>query len=320
MKNSVLYYSVGPLLYCPANNAGIADSIVGERFGRHFSLALCLEDTINDSCVEEAEDILTNTIKRIHAASSAREFYLPKIFIRVRSPKQIGTLLERFAEAREVVTGFNVPKFSPENADAYINSVVSANESGRQPVYLMPIFESSSMVSLQDRSDILYRLKDKLDRIEDLVLNIRVGGNDLCHLFGFRRHSDESIHSIRPISNLFSDIITVYGIDYVISGPVWEYYDGDGWDKGLASELQEDKLFGFTGKTVIHPKQIDLVNRAYQVTAKDLEDAKSILDWDTSSHSFVSGSVSKERMNEYKTHSNWALRTILLAEAYGVKQ
>ncbi len=74
------------------------------------------------------------------------------------------------------------------------------------------------MIHLQHRHQILYTLKEKLDAIEPLVLNIRVGGNDLCHVFGFRRHVTQSIHDIRPISDIFSDIITVFGMDYVISG------------------------------------------------------------------------------------------------------
>lgn len=56
MKNNVLYYSVGPLLYCaPASRISITDSLINERFGNRFSLALCLEDYINDDHVEEAE-------------------------------------------------------------------------------------------------------------------------------------------------------------------------------------------------------------------------------------------------------------------------
>ncbi len=51
--------------------------------------------------------------------------------------------------------------------------------------------------------------------------------------------------------------------DYVVSGPVWEYYDGPGWESGLRQELEDDRLCGFVGKTVIHPKQIELVNEAY---------------------------------------------------------
>ena len=182
----------------------------------------------------------------------------------------------------------------------------------------MPIYENSSIIDLRNRIDILYSLKDSLFQIEDLVLNIRVGGNDLCHMFGFRRHSNESIHRIKPISNIFSDIITVYGLDYIVSGPVWEYYSGDNWEKGLIQEIQDDKLCGFTGKTVIHPNQIPIVNKEYQVTRTDFNDAQAILNWNKHSNAFVSGSEAKERMNEYKTHINWAQQTVYRAEAFGI--
>ena len=66
MKNDVLYYSVGALLYCPANKESIADSIIHEKFGNKFSLALCLEDTINDDFVTEAEQTLIESINKIY--------------------------------------------------------------------------------------------------------------------------------------------------------------------------------------------------------------------------------------------------------------
>ncbi len=40
MKNAVKYYSVGALLYCPANRAGIAESIINQKFGDKFSGAV----------------------------------------------------------------------------------------------------------------------------------------------------------------------------------------------------------------------------------------------------------------------------------------
>lgn len=183
---------------------------------------------------------------------------------------------------------------------------------------MMPIYESSSIIDLRHRIDILYDLKDRLSHVEDLVLNIRVGGNDLCHMFGFRRHCDESIHLIRPVADIFSDIITVYGMDYVVSGPVWEYYSGYNWENGLIQELKDDKLCGFTGKTVIHPNQISVVNKVYQVTRSDFNDAKAILNWDKKSDSLVSGNLAGERMNEYKTHHNWAEKILFLAEVFGI--
>lgn len=318
LKNDVIYYSVGALLYCPANQKNLADSVISEKFGTKYSLALCLEDTINDNFVEEAERILNQSLQKIYQQSQLQAFYLPKIFVRVRNSLQTLRLTKAFGAAMEIVTGFIIPKFIPENALEYISAIITANEQTNRPVYMMPIYEHSSIIDPRNRIDILYRLKDSLSAIEDRVLNIRVGGNDLCHSFGFRRHADESIHQIRPIADIFSDIITVYGMDYVISGPVWEYYQGDQWDIGLKQELKEDKLMGFTGKTVIHPNQISIVNDAYKVSQKDFDDAREILGWDQNASSLVSGSASKERMNEYKTHGNWARQTLFLAEAFGI--
>lgn len=320
MKDSLKYYNVGPLLYCPANSDKIVNSLTENKLGEHFSLALCLEDTISDNFVLQAEEKLIQSMKTLFSFTSSQDFYLPDIFIRVRNSEQIGSLMSRMEEAAALIKGFILPKFSLENADDYIKSVVRVNEQYHCRKYIMPIFESPSIIHLSDRASILYTLKDKLDAVEDLVLNIRVGGNDLCNMFGFRRHNNESIHGIRPIDSIFSDIITVYGMDYLVSGPVWEYYNGNGWDTGLIQELQDDRLCGFIGKTVIHPKQIPLVNEAYKVTLRDLEDAKAILNWDPASPSLVSGSISKERMNECKTHGTWAMQVLLLSQAYGVRE
>lgn len=320
MKNNVIYYSVGALLYCPANKKNIVDSVISERFGVNYSLALCLEDTINDNFVQEAEHDLIQSINQIYLSYQKNIFYLPKIFIRVRHPEQISRLSKAFGESLDIITGFIVPKFSLDNAKCYINEIIKINEIYNKKLYVMPIYENSSIINLSNRIDTLYTLKDYLSLIEELVLNIRVGGNDLCHAFGFRRHSNESIHQIRPIANLFSDLITIYGMDYVVSGPVWEYYAGDNWDKGLIAEIKDDQLCGFTGKTVIHPNQIPVVNNSYRVTRADFNDAMSILNWNLNSNSFVSGSQSKERMNEYKTHINWAQKTIYLAEAFGINE
>ncbi|MCI8430577.1 MAG: HpcH/HpaI aldolase/citrate lyase family protein [Lachnospiraceae bacterium] len=319
MKDSVLYYSVGPLLYCPANHTGIADSLIQERFGVHYSLALCLEDTISDHHVEAAEQQLVATVKALQAASEKKHFFRPGIFVRVRNPQQIGKLLRLLENDTRLMSGFILPKFSFKNADSYMEAILAANQNSKKTLYMMPILEDPALTDLRTRHELLYGLKEKLDSMEELVLNVRVGGNDLCHIYGFRRSPKESIHSIRAISDIFSDIIAVFGKNYVVSGPVWEYYRGKHWKKGFKQELKEDRLCGFTGKTVIHPKQIQLVNEAYQVSEKDLADARSILEWDKASPSLVSGSASRERMNEYKVHSNWAKRILLLSTAYGIR-
>ncbi len=317
MKDSILYYTIGALLYCPANSPTIARSIIEEAFEPPFSLALCLEDTIRDHLVQEAEAQLIASLSAIYTAGEHQSFFLPKIFIRVRESAQIPRLLAALGACKSILTGFILPKFSMENADAYIAEIAAAN-AHTHTVYMMPILESPSMVHLQNRSHILYALKQKLEAAQQWVLNIRVGGNDFCNVFGFRRHADESIYDIPPIASILSDIITVFGQEYVISGPVWEYYNGTAWKTGLTQELSKDKAFGFIGKTVIHPNQISVVNHAYKIPQADYADALSILNWSTDHAGLVSGNSDKERMNEFKTHFNWAMKMQFMAQAYGV--
>lgn len=317
---SLLSYNVGALLYCPANNEGIVESLINNKFGNNFSLALCLEDTINDNLVCEAENSLIQSLNLLHLKQKSQDFYMPKIFIRVRSPQQLNSLYPKLGEGTNLLTGFIAPKFSLENADQYINEIRKINSSSLNTVYFMPIFESNTIINLENRYKILYALKNKLNDISELVLNIRVGGNDLCHCFGIRRNSNESIYSIHPISNILADIITVFGEEYIVSGPVWEYYSGDNWIEGLENEIAQDRLNGFIGKTVIHPNQIPYVNEGYKVSLKDFNDATSILNWSSDTISMVSGNTSFERMNEYKTHYNWAKKIISLSKIYGIKE
>lgn len=319
MKGKEIYYSVGALLYCPANNKAIASKVINEVFGKKYSLAFCLEDTIRDNAVAEAEGILVHTLREIYGEAQHRDFYVPKIFIRVRRPDQIPDLLDRLGSAREIITGFNPPKFDNSNADEYISVMKSAVEKYSRKYYMMPILESHEMVNLQTRYDFLYGLKEKIDCVNELVLNVRVGGNDLSHLFGLRRHSFETVYDIRPVADILTDILTVFSQDYVVSGAVWEYYNGEKWDSGMRKEIQKDLTAGFCGKTVIHPKQIDVLNDACRVLKEDLADAENILSWSSDTPNMVNGSQTASRMNEYKVHTNWARKIKFMAEYYGVK-
>jgi citrate lyase beta subunit len=130
---------------------------------------------------------------------------------------------------------------------------------------------------------------------------------------------DETIYDIRCVSNILSDVVTCFSMDYVVSGPVWEYFDGDGWDRGMRRELKLDSINGFTGKTVIHPKQISIVNEFMKVSTEDFNDACKILAM-SDKDKLVSKSAVGSRMNEYKTHVLWAEKMLALSKIYGVKR
>lgn len=318
MKNDKIYYSVGALMYCPANNAKIVDKLVNNEFGDKFSLAFCLEDAIGDNHVRDAELVLIQSLKRLYTLQDDG-FYMPKIFVRVRRPEQIVRLYKEFGAAAELVCGFCVPKFDQSNSKEYIKAISDVNDlSGDRIVYMMPILESHEMIDLRTRYDFLYDMKEQIDSIEAYVLNVRVGGNDLCNQFGLRRHGYETIYGVQPVASILTDILTVFSQDYVVSGPVWEYYSGSNCDVGLYDEVLADLLAGFVGKTVIHPNQIGVFNRACVVPKADYDDAIAILGWDQGASSMVAGSAKGERMNEAKVHRNWAEKIVYMAEYYGV--
>ncbi|WP_459845716.1 HpcH/HpaI aldolase/citrate lyase family protein [Fusibacter bizertensis] len=319
IKQIEMKYSIGALLYTPALNKEVAKSVVEEKFGKKYSLALCLEDSIAEDSVELAEEQLTYTLKQINDEHKNKAFYLPKIFVRVRCAAQLMNVYKKIAPFEEIVCGFVFPKYSVENADEYNRIFLEINKLASKKLYIMPILESKDIVDYTTRYDALNKIKEKIDDMKDYVLNVRIGGNDFCNEFATRRHYDETIYDILSISQLMGDILTVFSREYVVSAPVWEFFSSDNeeWKNGLMKELKYDKINGFIGKTVIHPKQISVVNEMLKVSYKDYEDAKSILNWKVDGMQ-VGKSFAGERMNEVKTHGNWAIKILTLAEVYGI--
>lgn len=316
MDDIEIKYSVGALLYSPALNSKLADAVISGRLGDRYSLAICLEDTVSDDMVGAAEEQCAQTIRTIRSAGD--KAYIPKIFIRVREPSQIRRMYD-LTDGSDIITGFIFPKYTIDNADAYNDALTDINSISSHKLWMMPILESRDMIPLTDRVRILSEIRASIDDMRDYVLNVRVGGNDFSNEFSARRHYDETIYDIHPIASILTDILTTFARDYVVSGPVWEFFssDNDEWKTGLRRELRLDMLNGFIGKTVIHPKQIPVVNEMLRVTRKDLEDARSILNWDSSGLQ-VGKSFGGERMNEVRTHYNWARKIVLLSEIYGI--
>ena len=309
-------YRVGALLYSPAIYEGMADKIVT---GNVDSIAFCLEDAIAVEALSQAEVTLKKTLQEIKVK---RIDNLPMIFIRVRTPEHLRHVQELLEDETEVITGYILPKFDLSNAQAYKTLFLQINENREKPLYFMPILESTVILRKKTREAQLYRIKDILDSVSKYILNVRVGGNDFCNLFGLRRNVSQTIYDIGVVRDALTDIINVFAEDYVVSGPVWEYYgkDKDGaWAQGLRRELSLDRLNGFIGKTCIHPEQVDIIHEALKVSKNDYEDAIGLLHWNSEILG-VSASFDRSRMNEVKCHLNWAKKIYTLGKIYGIKE
>jgi citrate lyase beta subunit len=325
-SNDGLAYKVGSLLYVPALNYKAIAKIINKGIHGAMSIALCLEDSIDDSAVDAAESKVLETFDAISRSERA-DAEMPLYFIRVRDPKQMRNIADGLGSAINSLCGFILPKFDVNYAEEYIEEIKRVNNLGyiRNKVYIMPVLETPSIAFIETRRDVLYSLKEILVSNRGYILNIRIGGNDLCNIFGVRVCAGQTIYGIGVIRDILGDVINFFGRDFIVSAPTSNYFSGESeinnaqWEEEIAKEIRIDILNGFIGKTAIHPSQIPIINKSFMVDWNDYYDAQQIMNWPNVELA-VTKSVSCERMNERKVHSNWANRIINRANVYGIRE
>lgn len=313
-----LPYRVGGLLYTPALNDGVVEKIEKHCLKNLTSLCLCLEDSISDENLEKAEVQLKNTLTALSNCSAD----LPLLFVRVRSVDHLTKIHTLLGKAESILTGYVLPKFDLTNCEAYCQLIRKYNLGRKDRLYTMPILESKTVADIGNRVGVLWEIKHHLDDISDYILNVRVGGNDFSNMYGIRRSETQNIYQIGVIRDVLVNIINVFASDYIVSGPVWEYFgtdDSKPWADGLRKEIELDQLNGFIGKTAIHPSQLPIIYESLKVRKCDYDDARNIINWSADGLA-VAKSSDGQRMNEVKCHLKWAKRVLTLAEIYGVRE
>lgn len=341
----LLQYCLGATLYMPATKK-FSDTLIYNKMPGLTSVVMCFEDAIAEEQVPEAEanvfDILDVVSEHIESGSILLDD-LPLIFFRVRSTQQFRDFIEKLKPRHtKIIAGFVFPKFTSQNGYEYLSCLKDVNSRFEDILYGMPLLESQSIAFKETRNYELTALKNLIKPYHDLILNIRVGATDFSSNFGVRRGIDYSIYDILTVRDCLSDILNFLSReedDYVISGPVWEYFLADKnisfseiSDRnihkslirgnriindaidGLLKEVILDKANGFIGKTIIHPSHLKFVNAMLAVTKEEYDDAVQVLK--------TSGGVIKSsqnnKMNEINPHRYWAKKVCAKAEAYGV--
>lgn len=317
-----LQYMIGGLLYMPAFQKNIIEKIKNNSIEKLTSICFCLEDSILDISVKRAEDVLLTILKEIKNIKYFIDKDIPLIFIRIRTPEHMYYLSNKLKDMDDILTGYVLPKVDLGNIEEYVEVIKELNENKEKIIYVMPILETEMIADISKRSVVLTQIKQYFDSIKDYILNVRVGGNDFSNLYGVRCTITQTIYDIGVIRDILIDILNVFSREYIVSGPVWNYFgnekDSNKWKKGLIKELKKDKINGFIGKTAIHPAQLPYIYDSLKVTQIDYKDACQILDWKI--HNLgVSKSVDGLRMNEVKTHQKWAERIYKLGQIYGMK-
>lgn len=340
----LLQYCLGATMYMPGTK-DFAPKILSNAMPGLTTIVLCFEDACPEDRVPEAEENVHRLLDTVTSAvddGTLDADRVPLIFVRVRNTEQFRHFGEALTkhQARSLC-GINFPKFNAENGNTYYSYLSELNVRLDEVLYGMPIIEDPEVAYKESRIEELMRIKRILDKYHDLVLQVRVGGTDFSSVFGVRRGVDYSIYDIMTVRECLSDIVNVCGRnnDYVISGPVWEYFRApkrlmfeelpehgiedylmkrlpivNNEIDGLLREVILDKANGFVGRTVIHPTHVKFVNAMMAVTKEEYDDASMILG---TGGGVVKGSGGN-KMNEIKPHTNWARKIMNRARAFGV--
>ncbi|MCQ6553635.1 HpcH/HpaI aldolase/citrate lyase family protein [Streptomyces sp. C10-9-1] len=344
---AVLSAALGATLYSPATRPRLAEDVAKQAGHGVVSMVLCLEDSIDDADVEEAE---ANLVRQFSALADLRDAgaEVPLLFIRVRHPEQIPTLTERLGPARRLLSGFVLPKFTEARGVPFLEALGAAEAATGRRLFAMPVLESPELLYLETRTDTLLGIARAVDKYRERVLALRLGVTDFCSAYGLRRSQEMTAYDVRIVTSVIADVVNVLGrsdgTGFTITGPVWEYFpapermfkpqlrrspflEGSAEElrtalierdmDGLLREIELDRANGLLGKTCIHPTHVAPVHALSVVSHEEYSDARDILRPERGGGG-VLRSAYTNKMNEVKPHRAWAERTLQRAEVFGV--
>jgi citrate lyase subunit beta/citryl-CoA lyase len=102
----------------------------------------------------------------------------------------------------------------------------------------------------------------------------------------------------------------IYGVD-ILDG----VYNDIGNADGFVSECAQGAELGFDGKTLIHPSQIELCNKAFSPSQAEIEQARKMIVAFDLPENKGKGVVSIDGRMVERLHADMARRTVAIAEA-----
>ena len=318
-EKDILKYSLGAFLYVPANKYSQIYKSVVDQDKHPKPLAICLEDAIGEFGEKEAIESLELVLNDLSEDVFNMLENLPLIFIRVKDQEQLKRIKDILIKNRDFITGIIIPKATGVLLKAFIGIL---DNLGLQDMYVIPIIESKDFIHKEIKEAYFREMFCSILNHKERVLGIRIGLTDVLGMYGVRRDKNFCIYDNLIATSFIEDVINYLNreeLDIPISAGVSELFnmEDEVIRKTYIKEIMLDKYHGFVGKTVIHPKQIEIVQALSAVTYEDYMDAKDIID-NYHSEIGVKKSSSGDKMNEYKPHYKWAKKIMRLSYIYGV--
>jgi citrate lyase beta subunit len=285
---------LGASLYVPASRADLAEIASGRKIPTLRSVIFCTEDAVHDRDMEPALARLAALLPTLEPGPLLR-------FIRPRNPMVLRRLLRM--DGIERIQGFVLPKFGLRSLGDWLR--VWEDGWGHA---LLPILETAEAFNRRQMELLRDRMEDS--GLNERVLGLRIGGNDLLNLLGLRRARGATIYDT-PLRGVIADLVCIFHpAGYRLSAPVFEYLDTP---DVLAREVDADLQHGLIGKTAIHPRQIPLIEARYRVSLADYEMASAVLAPEAAAVFAL-----RDAFCEPATHRRWAVGIMERARVFGV--
>lgn len=285
---------LGASLYVPATRPDLAAIASGRKLPELRSVIFCTEDAVHEQDLDQALAHLAALLPELEPGRMLR-------FIRPRGPAVLRRLLR--LDGIERIQGFVLPKFGPHTLGDWLR--VWDDSKGH---YLLPILETVETFDHRKMEVMRDRLEDYA--LQDHILCLRIGGNDLLNLLGIRRSRGATVYDT-PLRGTIADLVRIFHpAGYHLSAPVFDYLDTP---EVLAREVEADLQHGLVGKTAIHPTQIPVIESCYRVPREDYETATAVL-----ASNAAAVFKSHDSFCEPATHRRWAAGVLERARVFGV--
>ena len=239
------------LIFVPGNNSRFLEKA---KTLKADIVCFDLEDSVPDSEKRNARQL-------IKAALKSRSSYLSSIFVRTNSPSS-GNIPDDLKEiVQKGIDGIVIPKVNNVTEMKKIEKIISKLEKSRKlkPIQVIPSIESAEGVVNT------YNIASFSKRVSAIVFGVFDLLNDLGIEYTKNPEGGKYSRSKIPVDAKAAGVASIDAI--------WQ----DLKDlKGLEKDCKIGKSLGYTGKSIIHPDQIEITHRIFHPTKTEIEWAEKV--------------------------------------------
>jgi citrate lyase beta subunit len=196
---------LGATLYLPCTRADLDPVLFDGRVPGLRSAVLCLEDSVLEAEVPAALANLTRFLRKLGGGSAPT----PLLFVRPRGVSMLGRILRM--PGAERLAGFVIPKATADTLPLYLALPFAPEH------LLMPTLETRDAFDPQP----MRRMREQLLAVQERILCLRIGGNDLLHTLGLRRSAVRTCYD-GPLGAAIANLVgwfAPYGFALSAPGP-----------------------------------------------------------------------------------------------------